>query len=137
MTPSALPSYAELDPFDLPEWLGADEVVWVSESATDSGHRVRGALTGDGHDPVPCDLLAVDDAYPAPVAADAVRVRAHQVWQHGEVLVLRDGGRILVAFPGSRVQLETAVLALRRLAAAVGARPRSWSLRIGLEVWTS
>ena len=35
----------------------------------------------DGHEPLACDLLAVDEAYPAPVAGDDVRRRAHQAWR--------------------------------------------------------
>jgi hypothetical protein len=133
VTPPTLPSYVEQDPFDLPEWLGSAEVAWRSEGALGAGHRVAGTLTSAGHQAVPCDLLAVDDAYPEPVAADTLRVRAHQVWQHGEVLVVSAGGRVLLALPGSRVGLDDAVDALRRLAKAVGARPDAWSvlLRVG------
>ncbi|MGC4111948.1 MAG: hypothetical protein QM747_16340 [Nocardioides sp.] len=133
MTPPAPPSYAEQDAFDLPEWLGESEVVWRSENDLRRSHRVVGALLAPGHDPVFCDLLAVDDAYPSPAAADPLRVRAHQVWQNGEVLVARDGDRVLLVVPGSRVPTDAAIQAIGRLARAVGARAGSWSvqLRIG------
>ena len=73
----------EVDPFDLPEWLGTAEVTWTSASGLRSGHLVTGTLY-DGeraHPEHPCDLLAVDEAYPAPVVDDDTRTRAHQAWR--------------------------------------------------------
>jgi hypothetical protein len=130
VSPHAAPSYEETDPFDLPEWLGECDVTWESERGLATGHRVAGALTAPGHEPVPCDLLAVDDAYPEPVAADPVRVRAHQVWRHGEVLVASDDMRMLLVIPGSRLDIETVLEAIRRFANAVGARPGSYALHV-------
>ena len=66
--PGALP---EADPFDLPDWLGTAEVTWEPETGIRTGHRVRGRLTAErADDELPCDLLAVDEAYPVPVADD-------------------------------------------------------------------
>jgi hypothetical protein len=79
---------------------------------------------------VPCDLLAIDEAYPEPVADDAVRVRAHQAWRHGEVLVLSDGDRVVLAIPGSRLTADAALDAVGRLARAVGAPPGSYAVRL-------
>ena len=124
------PSYHEQDPFDLPDWLGEAEVVWTTPHGVRHGHHVAGMLTGAGHDDVPCDLLAVDDAYPEPVANDALRVRAHQLWRHGEVLVAAEDARILLAVPGTRVDLQTAVDAVARLARAVGAGPGSYAVLV-------
>lgn len=121
MTSPTPPSYDDVDPFDLPEWLGEEEVTWEASRGLATGHRVAGCLTGPGQEPLGCDLLAVDDAYPTPVAADAVRVRAHQLWQHGEVLLVRDRDRLLLALPGSRLDTDTAMDAVGRLARAVGA----------------
>jgi hypothetical protein len=115
------PSYDEVDPFDLPDWLGVEEVTWAAVAGLGSGHRVAGGLTADGQEPLGCDLLAVDEAYPVPAAADDLRVRVHQLWRHGEVLLLSDTGRLLMAVPGSRVDVETALDAVGRLARAVGA----------------
>jgi hypothetical protein len=123
------PSYDEVDPFDLPSWLGEREVTWSAECGLESRHRVDGALTSAARDALPCDLLAVDDAYPAPVACDAVRVRAHQVWRYGEVLLLADGERVLLAVPGSRLQAETVLSAVGRLARAVGAADGTYGVR--------
>jgi hypothetical protein len=124
------PTYAEVDPFDLPEWLGESEVTWESERPFTADHRVTGQLTSDGHESMPCDLLAVDDAYPEPVSTDAVRVRTHQVWRHGEVLVARDGDRMLLGVPGSRVDTETLLETVGRLARAVGAPDGSYAVRL-------
>ena len=89
--------------------------------------------TAAGHDPLPCDLLAVDDAYPEPVAADEIRVRAHQVWRHGEVLLASDDGRVLLVVPGSRVAPETVLEAVARLARAVGAPAGSYAVRLKVD----
>jgi hypothetical protein len=126
----APPAYDEVDAFDLPEWLGECEVTWEADRGLTSGHRVAGALTAPEREPVPCDLLAVDDAYPSPVAADAVRVRAHQLWRHGEVLVVSEAGHLLLAVPGSRLETETVIEAVGRLARAVGARPGTYAVRL-------
>jgi hypothetical protein len=114
-------SYDEVDPFELPDWLGVEQVTWAAVVGLSSGHRLEGALTADGRESLACDLLAVDDAYPAPVAPDAVRVRAHRLWRHGEVLLLSDAGRVVLALPGSRMDAWTVLEAVARLARAVGA----------------
>jgi hypothetical protein len=132
VSPHNAPSYDETDPFDLPPWLGECEVTWESERGLTTGHRVAGTLTTPEHEAMACDLLAVDDAYPEPVAADTVRVRAHQVWSHGEVLVADDGGRLLLVVPGSRLDIDTVLEAVGRLARAVGARPGSYAVRLRL-----
>lgn len=131
--PHELPSYDEIDAFDLPDWLGEAEVTWSSDHGLGTGHRVAGRLTGEGHEPVPCDLLAVDDAYPEPVVADHVRVRAHQYWRHGEVLLVGDGGGVLLAVPGVRVDAETALQAVARLARAVGAHDGAYAVRLRVD----
>jgi hypothetical protein len=123
-------SYDELDPFDLPEWLGELEVTWSAERGLSSGHRVAGRLSAEGVAALGCDLLAVDDAYPEPVAVDGLRVRAHQVWQYGEVLLVRDRDRVVLAVPGSRVDSDTALTAVGRLARAVGAVAGSYGVRL-------
>ncbi len=128
--PPEPPSYDEVDPFDLPGWLGEREVTWTSERGLATGHRVDGALSADGAEPLPCDLLAIDDAYPTPVASDVVRVRAHQVWQYGEVLLVSDAGRVVLAVPGSRLDADTVIAAIGRFARAVGAESGSYAVRL-------
>jgi hypothetical protein len=123
-------SYGETDPFDLPEWLGQSEVTWEAERGLGAGHRVAGSLTASGQEAVPCDLLAVDEAYPEPAATDAVRVRAHQLWRHGEVLVAGEGDRLVLLVPGSRLHTETVLEAVGRLARAANAPAGSYAVRL-------
>lgn len=122
-----------LDPFDLPEWLGEEEVTWAADSGLRSGHCVPGLLTGRGHDPLPCDLLAVDEAYPVPVADQELRHDTHQAWRYGQVLLVEDHGRLTLAVPGTRFTADIVLDALGRLAKAVGASPDHYTvlLRIG------
>ncbi|WP_341231102.1 hypothetical protein [Nocardioides salarius] len=125
----------EVDPFDLPEWLGEQDVTWRAGSGLRTGHRVTGRLEGPGEqDHHPCDLLAVDEAYPLPVLDDQTRSRAHLAWRHGQVLLLAtEGSPLTLAVPGTAFDADLALDALSRLAKAVGASPEHYAvlLRIG------
>lgn len=131
----------EVDPFDLPEWLGVREVWWTGSGGLRGVHHVRGTLTDADGSALPCDLLAVDEAYPRVVADDLTRTRSHRAWHHGQVLLLGlpdpDGGaaRLTLAVPGRRFEAGTLLDALGRLAKAVGASPDHYvaHLRIGAE----
>jgi len=124
------------DPFDLPEWLGALEVVWHAEAGLRTGHLVRGHLEGDGVDDLACDLLAVDEAYPQPVVDDASRLRVHQAWRHGQVVIGTLGtgtdARLVLAVPGTRFDPDLVLDALGRLARAVGARAERYAALLRL-----
>jgi hypothetical protein len=126
---------APIDPFDLPEWLGECDVTWTAGAGLRSGHAVPGSLTAVDHDPVPCDLLAIDEAYPVPVASDAIRHDAHQAWRHGQVLLVDAGERLTLAVPGTGFTADLVLDALARLAKAVGASADHYTvrLRIGIE----
>ena len=153
------PHLGDLDPFDLPDWLGVADVTWTPTSGLRTGHHVLGTLTGGpagagpetggetgpatggstgvgAPDPVPCDLLAVDEAYPVPVADDDARLRAHQAWRHGQILLVERDGRPTLAVPGTEFTADRVIDALSRLAKAVGAKPERYAahLRIGAEV---
>ncbi len=121
------------DPFDLPEWLGSGEVTWSAESGVHAGHRISGSLGGGGAEPIACDLVAVDEAYPAPVADDATRAASHQAWRHGQIRLTSNDGRLTLLVPGTSFTADLVLDALARLAKAVGARPESYvaQLRIG------
>ncbi len=123
----------ELDPFDLPDWLGEGEVTWSSERGLRSGHQVAGCLTGTTQERLPCDLLAVDEAYPVPVADDATRSAAHLAWRHGQIRLVSYDGRLTLLVPGTRFTADLVLDALGRLAKAVGAPPEHYAahLRIG------
>ncbi|MGH3335303.1 MAG: hypothetical protein ACRDOZ_05740 [Nocardioides sp.] len=122
----------DLDPFDLPDWLGEGAVTWAAETGVRRGHRVPGHLTGTGEE-IPCDLLAVDEAHPVPVADEATRTRAHLAWRHGQILLLADRDRVVLAVPGTGFTADLVLDALSRLAKAVGASPENYvaQLRIG------
>ena len=135
----------DIDPFDLPEWLGTGDVVWRADEGLQTGHLVRGRLAADpaqapgrsegsaGPEEMVCDLLAVDEAYPSPVVDDASRLRVHQAWRHGQVVIGEHGARMVLAVPGTRFDPELVLEALGRLARAVGARAERYAvlLRLG------
>ena len=121
----------ELDPFDLPDWLGEGPVAWASDQGL-GGHLVAGHLTGSADQRLPCDLLAVDQAYPTPVLDEGGRTRVHQAWRHGQVLLLTLEGRATVAVPGTSWSADRVLEACTRVARAVGADPTLWSVRLGL-----
>ena len=126
----------DIDPFDLPEWLGTGDVVWRADEGLQTGHLVRGRLTAEparASEELVCDLLAVDEAYPSPVVDDASRLRVHQAWRHGQVVIGEHGARMVLAVPGTRFDPELVLEALGRLARAVGARAERYAvlLRLG------
>jgi hypothetical protein len=123
----------EVDPFDLPEWLGQSEVTWSPDGGVHDTHLVAGSLSAPGHEALPCDLLAVDEAYPKPVAEDDRRDQPHQRWRRGSVLLLTCDDRLTLAVPGTSFSAELVMETLARLAKAVGGSPESFSvlLRLG------
>ncbi len=117
------PLVSSVDPFDLPEWLGAgQDVTWSAVGSVHDGHLVRGELTGEG-DPMICDLLGADQAFPQPVLDDGWRRQVHQAWTHGQVLLLEYDGRLTLAVPGTAFTADRALEAIGRLAKAVGVKP--------------
>lgn len=112
----------EADPFDLPDWLGTAEVTWSAQSVVREAHRVTGVLTGGGAE-LACDLLAADEAFPAPVLTESWRRSAHQAWVHGQVLLVRYDGRLTLVVPGTRFSADLVLEVLGRLAKAVGVDP--------------
>ncbi len=135
MTSSPL---SDVDPFDLPGWLGEAEVTWTADVGIRTGHLVVGRLTGAGAE-LACDLLAVDEAFPSPVADDDIRLRAHQAWQYDQILLLERASdqtaRLTLAVPGTRFGADRVLDALSRLAKAVGSSPDRYAalLRIGAD----
>lgn len=142
--------WVEADPFDLPEWLGTTTVTWCSSSPLRAAARVVGELVaggplgepltvtrsgGDNPRPAPlgCDLLAVDEAYPAPVADAELRRAAHQAWRRDEVFLANVHERLVLAVPGSGFDADRALDAVARLAKAVGAAPAAYAvcLKVG------
>lgn len=133
MRPARPAAVAPLDPFDLPEWLGEGAVTWVADAGVRDGHRVPGRLTGPGGRSLPCDLLAVDAAFPLAVAGEATRTAAHQAWHHGQVQLGETSGRLTLLVPGAAFAADDVLEAVARLARAVGSDPGCYAvlLRIG------
>jgi hypothetical protein len=77
-----------------------------------------------GDEPLPCDLLAADLAYPAPVLNGEWRRAAHQQWTHGQVLLVEYDGRLTLAVPGTGFTADRVLESLARLAKAVGVKPQ-------------
>ena len=125
----------DVDPFDLPDWLGSGRVTWEPDQGIRVGHLVPGLLTGVAGDRMPCDLFAVDEAYPTPVTDDDTRTRSHQAWRHGQVLLLSYDERLTLAVPGREFGANRVLDALARLALAVGATPDDFAalLRLGTD----
>lgn len=113
---------SEVDPFDLPEWLGELEVTWRADTSVRGSHHVEGELRGDGGR-LPCDLLAADLAYPQPVLEGQWRRAAHQQWTYGQVLLVDYDGRLTLAVPGTDFTADRVLESLTRLAKAVGVKP--------------
>jgi hypothetical protein len=133
-------TFAAVDAFDLPEWLGEGPVTWTPVGGIHDSYLVAGLLSsgvgvdlsGVQPDVLPCALLAVDEAYPTPVAADELRHQAHQAWRHGEVLLVSVDDRLTLAVPGTTFTAERVMETVGRLAKAVGARPGSYSVLLRL-----
>ena len=102
----------ELDPFDLPDWLGAAPVLWEADHGVREGHLVHGRLTGEVLGPV------VDRARKAALLA---RIAAQEGVPLSQTVAVGDGANDLdmlaaaglgIAFnakPAVRAQADTTV----------------------------
>lgn len=119
-----------VDPFELPEWLGLDEVTWSAV-----GHLTGGILPGvirsdaSGAE-FPCDLIAADVAYPVVVVDEETRVLVHESWRNGQVHLVHRDDRLALAAPGTDFAAPRVLDAVGRLAKAVGARPDRFAVRL-------
>ena len=121
-----------VDAFDLPEWLGVEEVTWTAVTSLDRTPRVSGTLRGPSGAELDCDVMACDLAYPRSVLEENWRSAAHHAWQLGETLLLEHDGRLTLVVPGTQVGVEAALEAVRRLAKAVGAPSSRFTVAIRL-----
>ena len=125
------------DPFELPGWLGERDVRWTALSSLDGEHLLTGCLEAAGAagaqgECLDCDLLACDRAFPEPVLDEHTRTAAHQAWAWGQVLLVEYDGRLTLLVPGAAVTVEPVLEAVRRLAKAVGAPTRRFSVVLRL-----
>ena len=126
------PSLVEVDPFDLPEWLGAGAVAWVATSSVRDAARVHGVLSDGEGTELACDLLAVDVAFPQVVLDGAGRRAVHQAWAHDQVLLADHDGRLAVVVPGTAFTADLVLEAVGRLAKALGVKRRHFSVTLRL-----
>lgn len=119
------------DPFDLPDWLGSEELRWTTKE-TGSASFIEGQLTGDGDHVLRLDMLCADVAFPATVVSEQQRHDVHQAWHFGQVLLLVHDGRHAVAVPTTRWDADTGCEALRRFAKAIGVPPSQLSVVLRL-----
>ena len=126
------PVVSPVDAFELPEWLGVEEVTWTAVTSLGSSPQVTGALSAASGATLDCDILACDLAYPRSVLGETWRAAAHQSWQLGETHLIEYDGRLTLVVPGTSVGVETALDAVRRLAKAVGAPSQRFTVAIRL-----
>lgn len=117
MTDDAV-EWSTADPFDLPEWLGDQQLQW-STRESETGARIEGVLTS-GSGELALDLLCADVAFPAVALSESLRHDAHQAWHFGQVLLLVRRERHALAVPATRWDPDTACEAMRRFAKAIG-----------------
>jgi hypothetical protein len=121
-----------VDAFDLPEWLGVEDVTWTAVTSLGKAPRVTGSLQGASGASLECDVLACDLAYPETVLEEQWRAAGHRAWQLGETELLEYDDRLTLVVPGTRVRVEAALEAIRRLAKAVGAPSSRFTVAIRL-----
>ncbi len=117
------------DPFDLPEWIGAGECTWTTSESVGRA-RVDGVLVGT--EKMELSVLAADVAYPRAVVGEQLRHDVHQAWTHGQVLLLSQGERFVLAVPGTSLDVDTLYEVIRRFARSVGAQPASFTVALQL-----
>lgn len=117
------------DPFDLPEWIGTAECTWTTSESVGRA-RVDGILVGT--EKLELSVLAADVAYPEPVVSEHLRHDVHQAWVHGQVLLLGERERFVLAVPGTTLDVDMLYEVIRRFARAVGAAPASFTVALQL-----
>lgn len=116
------PRVEAVDPFDLPDWLGTEDVTWTATTSVRGSSRISGALSTASGARLDCDLLAADLAHPVPLLEGEWRRQAHQAWAYGQVLIVSYDGRLTLAVPGTAYSADGVLEAIGRFAKAVGVR---------------
>lgn len=116
----------EVDPFDLPDALGVGPVRWCATSPLRRA-LVHGDLTV-GTVSMACDVLAVDEACPRPVADGDLRTAVHLAWRRGDLHLIEYAGRLTLPIPGCVVAADDVLEAVERLARSVAADPATYSV---------
>ncbi len=124
---------SNVDPFDLPDWLGTREVSWAADSGLRASHLVPGSLDGGG--PIVSTATCWGSTGPtrAPVASRrACGTAPTRPGSTGRCCWSRSvvGSPWPSQAPGFTSELV--LTALERLAQAVGAEPSSYAVRLRL-----
>lgn len=137
----------EVDPFELPDWLGSEQVLWHATDERDDSEVFGGLgnlaslatvhgevrpLREDGPDPLVLDLLGVDVAWPKPVCDEDSRHQAHEAWHYGQVALLDRAGRVTLGVPCTEFSSDLVCEAVRRFSKAVGAEPAHFLVQLRL-----
>ena len=120
------------DAFDLPDWLGTEQVVWRATTSLIDAAHVPGQLTSGADRTYQLDLLAVDAAFPRPICPERERTLVHQAWHYGEVVLVQIDARLAAAVPGTRFDANVMCEALRRVAKSVGAPASNFTVAVTL-----
>lgn len=120
------------DAFDLPDWLGTEQVVWQATSSLLDSPHVPGLLDGGSNLRQQLDLLAVDAAYPQAACPERERTAAHRAWHYGEVVLVEVDSRLAAAVPCTRFDAELMCETLRRVAKSVGAPASNFTVAVTL-----
>ena len=127
---------AEVDPFELPDWLAEEEVIWQATDEPrdrEQSGTMHGRLTPlRGGEEMHLDLLAVDVAWPKPVCENEGRHLAHEVWHYGQVVLLDRDGRTTLGVPCTQFSSDLVCEAVRRFSKAVGADPAQFLVQLRL-----
>lgn len=126
------PAVAPLDPLDLPDWLGEQQVTWVGDTSLDGRPLVHGCFRDGADRSLAADVLAGDLAYPVAVLGEGWRHDAHQAWALDQVFVVSYQERLALVVPGTTVTSEVLLEAVRRFSKAVGSRPDRFSVTVHL-----
>lgn len=126
------PRVEAVDPFDLPEWLGTEDVTWTATTSVRGASRISGAFSAASGGHLDGDLLAADLAYPAPLLQGEWRRQAHQAWTYGQVLMVSYDGRLTLAVPGTAYSADGVLETIGRFAKAVGVRADRFTVAMRL-----
>jgi hypothetical protein len=127
---------AEVDPFELPDWLAGEQVIWQATDEPrdpDQTGTMHGRVSPlGGGDELALDLLAVDVAWPKPVCEDGGRHLAHEAWHYGQVALFDRDGRTTLGVPCTAFSSDLVCEAVRRFSKAVGADPAHFLVQLRL-----
>ena len=122
----------DLDPFDLPDWLGEGAVTWAAEAGVRRGHRVPGHLRVPGRR---CPATCSPWTRRTPRRSPTRRPGPAPTWPGGtdRSSCSPTTTGVVLAVPGTGFTADLVLDALSRLAKAVGASPENYValLRIG------